>query len=82
MCYAELVLTFPKAGSDYTYLREGFGPSLAFLYIWVEVVFMEGCGKAIGALTFSTYFCQMFYFNCAPPDSLKRIVAGLTYSGS
>lgn len=80
-CYAELSLTFPKAGSDYTYITEGFGETLSFLYIWVNFVFQDGCSRAVVALTFSTYFCQMFFPpSCPPSETLKRLVATLSLS--
>jgi APA family basic amino acid/polyamine antiporter len=59
-CYAELALTFRAAGSDYTYMRTAFGDLVGFLYMWVVTVFRESCSRSILALTFSTYFCQIF----------------------
>ena len=35
LVYAELGLTLPQAGSDYTYVRETFGDLGGFLVIWV-----------------------------------------------
>ena len=60
-CYAELALTFKKVGSDYTYMKEGLGELVAFLFMWVVTVFREGCSRSILALTFSSYFCQIFF---------------------
>jgi basic amino acid/polyamine antiporter, APA family len=32
--YGELAAMYPRAGGQYIYLREAFGPMLAFLYGW------------------------------------------------
>ena len=76
-CYAELALTIPKAGSDYTYINECFGEFFSFLYIWVNFAFQDGCSRAVVALTFSTYFTQMFFPCGIAPESLKRLIAAL-----
>jgi APA family basic amino acid/polyamine antiporter len=34
MTYAELGGMFPRAGGEYVYLREGYGPGLGFLFGW------------------------------------------------
>ncbi len=46
-------------GSEYTYIRRGFGEAPAFLLLWVLFVFRDGCAKAVLALTFATYFGQV-----------------------
>lgn len=35
LCLAELATMFPRAGGLYVYLREAFGPAVAFVYGWV-----------------------------------------------
>ncbi len=76
-CYAELALTFPETGSEYTYIRKAFGEAPAFLLMWVLFVFQHGCAKAILALTFATYFGQMFWTGCPSPEVFKKLVAAL-----
>lgn len=41
LCYGELAARFPKAGGSYVYLREAFGPRLAFLYGWKSFLVMD-----------------------------------------
>ena len=34
LCYGELAARFPQSGGGYVYLREAYGPRIAFLYGW------------------------------------------------
>lgn len=34
MTYAELGGMFPRAGGEYVYLRQGYGPAMGYLYAW------------------------------------------------
>jgi APA family basic amino acid/polyamine antiporter len=47
MAYAELATLRPRAGSEYVYLREAFGPPAAFLTGWTS--FVAGFSGAIAA---------------------------------
>ncbi|HWX41484.1 MAG TPA: amino acid permease [Blastocatellia bacterium] len=41
LCYGELAARYPEAGGGYVYLREAFGPRLAFLYGWKCFLVMD-----------------------------------------
>ena len=41
LCYGELAARFPEAGGGYVYLREAYGPRLAFLYGWKCLLVMD-----------------------------------------
>jgi basic amino acid/polyamine antiporter, APA family len=41
LCYAELATRFPEAGGGYIFLREAFGPRVAFLYGWMSLLVMD-----------------------------------------
>lgn len=48
-CYGELAARYPEAGGGYVYLREAFGPRLAFLYGWKMFLVMDpGITAALG----------------------------------
>jgi basic amino acid/polyamine antiporter, APA family len=50
LCYGELAARFPEAGGGYVYLREAFGPALAFLYGWMALLVMDpGLTAALAA---------------------------------
>ena len=53
MAYAELAALRPRAGGEYVYLRDAFGPLVAFLTGWTS--FVAGfsgrdCGQPIGVV--------------------------------
>src|SRR4029078_12240150 len=45
MAYAELAVRFPRAGGEYVYLKESYGPLMAFLTGWTS--FTAGFSGAI-----------------------------------
>src|SRR5437764_5367354 len=49
LCYGELAARYPEAGGGYVYLREAYGPRLAFLYGWKSFLVMDpGLTAALG----------------------------------
>jgi APA family basic amino acid/polyamine antiporter len=53
--YAELGATFPKAGGQYVYLRDGWHPLVGFMYGWALLLLIESGAIAAVAITFATY---------------------------
>ena len=50
LAYGELAARFPEAGGGYVYLREAYGPRLAFLYGWQCLLVMDpGITAALAA---------------------------------
>lgn len=49
LCYSELASAFPKAGGQYVFLREAYGPGCGFLYGWTLCsVIQTGTIAAVG----------------------------------
>ncbi len=55
MVYGELGSRLPHAGGDYVYLREAYGPSIAFLSGWTSFTIGFGAAVAASAISFSSY---------------------------
>jgi APA family basic amino acid/polyamine antiporter len=55
---AELSAMFPSAGGTYVYLREAFGPMMAFLFGWIFLLFAPAGWAGIAAI-FSRYAAPM-----------------------
>jgi APA family basic amino acid/polyamine antiporter len=50
LCYGELAARAPEAGGGYVYLREAYGPGVAFLYGWKCLLVMDpGITAALAA---------------------------------
>jgi APA family basic amino acid/polyamine antiporter len=41
LCFGGLAAHFPEAGGAYVYLREAYGPRLAFLYGWMQLLVID-----------------------------------------
>jgi basic amino acid/polyamine antiporter, APA family len=54
-CFAELAARFPEAGGGYVYLRETYGPLVAFLYGWKCFLVMDPGLTAALAMGVASY---------------------------
>ena len=55
LCYGELAARFPEAGGGYVYLREAYGPALAFMYGWMAFLVMDPGLTALLGVGLATY---------------------------
>lgn len=55
LCYGELSARYPEAGGGYVYLREAYGPAVAFMYGWMAFLVMDPGLTAALAVGLSTY---------------------------
>lgn len=55
LCYGELGSRFPKAGGEYAYLHEIFGPLPAFLSGWISLIVGFSAPIAAAAIAVSAY---------------------------
>ncbi|KAG7526996.1 large neutral amino acids transporter small subunit 2-like [Solea senegalensis] len=77
LCYAELGVTIPKSGGDYSYVKDIFGGLAGFLRLWIAVLVIYPSNQAVIALTFSNYILQPLFPSCLPPDSSLRLLAAV-----
>lgn len=59
LSYGELAARFPEAGGGYVYLREAYGPRIAFLYGWKCFLVMDPGITAALAVGLSSYVGYM-----------------------
>ena len=55
LCYGALAARFPEAGGGYVYLREAFGPLVAFVYGWKCLLVMDPGITALLAMGLAGY---------------------------
>ena len=76
-CYAELGCMIKKAGGDYTYILDTFGPFVGFIRLWAECLIVRPCTITIVGLTFAKYAAKPFFPECDPPDESVRLLAAV-----
>ena len=62
LCYGELAARFPEAGGGYVYLREAYGPAVAFMYGWMAFLVMDPgltAALAVGLATYAGYVVHL-----------------------
>ena len=58
LCYGELSARYPEAGGGYVYVREAYGPAVAFMYGWMAFLVMDPgltAALAVGLATYAGY---------------------------
>ena len=62
LCYGELSARYPEAGGGYVYLREAYGPAVAFMYGWMAFLVMDPgltAALAVGLATYAGYVLKL-----------------------
>ncbi|CAC5385617.1 SLC7A5 [Mytilus coruscus] len=80
LCYAELGTTITRSGGDYAYILDAFGPCLAFLQLWVNLIIIRPTAQAVVSLTFAYYVLQPGFETCDPPKIAVRFLAAICIS--
>ena len=77
--YGDLVARFPRAGGQYVYLREAFGPLAGFLYGWTLFLVIQTGTIAAVAVAFARYAAvlvpRLDALTPLPGVSAERIIA-------
>ena len=73
LCYGELAARVPEAGGGYVYLREAYGPGVAFLYGWKCLLVMDPGITAALAVGLASY---VGYATGLAGASLKLVAIG------
>lgn len=60
LSYGELAGMMPKAGGQYIYLKEAFGPMVGFLFGWTVFTVIQTGVIAAVAIAFATYAGELF----------------------
>ena len=68
---AELCSAYPHAGGTYVFLREAWGPQVAFLFGWAKLLITGPAGLAAVSLVFSAYAATFFPLG----DGGQRVLA-------
>ncbi|XP_066536673.1 large neutral amino acids transporter small subunit 2 isoform X2 [Hoplias malabaricus] len=77
LCYAELGVTIPKSGGDYSYVKDIFGGLAGFLRLWVALLVIYPTNQAVVALTFSNYILQPLFPTCFVSENGLRLLAAV-----
>src|ERR1051325_1703510 len=65
LCYGELSARHPEAGGGYVYLREAYGPAIAFMFGWMAFLVMDPgltAALAVGLATYAGYILKLSPF--------------------
>jgi APA family basic amino acid/polyamine antiporter len=77
--YGDLVARFPRAGGQYVYLREAFGPLVGFLYGWTLFLVIQTGTIAAVAVAFARFSAVLIPgmdgADLVPGFSMERAVA-------
>lgn len=77
LTYGELSAAKPDAGGLYIYLRDGFGPFLAFLFGWTLFFVISSGSVATLAVAFSNYVGEFLSLNRWGTKLVSVLVIGL-----
>ncbi|XP_026186637.1 cystine/glutamate transporter [Mastacembelus armatus] len=80
LCYAELGTCIKKSGGHYTYIMEAFGPQMAFIRLWADLVAIRPAALAVISLAFGQHILEPLFMPCGVPLIAVKLatVIGIT----
>ncbi|XP_015200236.1 cystine/glutamate transporter isoform X2 [Lepisosteus oculatus] len=77
LSYAELGTTIRKSGGHYTYMLEAFGPQIAFIGLWADLVAIRPSAIAVIALAFGQHILEPLFMPCAVPEIAVKLATAI-----
>ena len=74
LCFGGLAARYPEAGGAYVYLREAYGPRLAFLYGWMQLLVIDPGVTASLAVGMAAYTAAVIPISLVAQKSLGIVV--------
>ncbi|XP_071769695.1 cystine/glutamate transporter [Centroberyx gerrardi] len=77
LSYAELGTCIKKSGGHYTYILEAFGPQMAFIRLWADLIAIRPAGMAVISLAFGQYILEPLFMPCGIPPIAVKLATGV-----
>ncbi|KAJ8262396.1 hypothetical protein GJAV_G00165960 [Gymnothorax javanicus] len=77
LSYAELGTSIKKSGGHYTYIFEAFGPQMAFIMIWSEVLAIRPAASVVISLAFGRYILEPLFMPCDVPEMAVKLTTAI-----
>ncbi|KAJ8391006.1 hypothetical protein AAFF_G00097840 [Aldrovandia affinis] len=74
LSYAELGTCIKKSGGHYTYILEAFGPQMAFMRVWVDLIAIRPAATAVISLAYGQYILEPIFTPCGVPELAVKLV--------
>lgn len=77
LSYTELASSFTKSGGEFIFIKESFGPALAFLRIWTLVAILGPASVAVQSMVVANYLITPFVDDCSKSEyyTVIRLIA-------
>ena len=73
LMYAEMGAVLPKAGGEYAFVMESFGPLAAFTTLWANAFVVRPVSFVIMGRVAGQYVIQLFFPNCELPEVIAPL---------
>ncbi|XP_022540095.1 cystine/glutamate transporter [Astyanax mexicanus] len=77
LSYAELGTCIKKSGGHYTYIMEAFGPQVAFVQLWADIIAIRPAGVAVISLAFARYILEPIFMPCGVPEIAIKVTTAI-----
>ncbi|XP_072519410.1 cystine/glutamate transporter [Salminus brasiliensis] len=77
LSYAELGTCIKKSGGHYTYILEAFGPQVAFVQLWADIIAIRPAGVAVISLAFARYILEPIFMPCGVPELAIKLTTAI-----